>query len=227
MITTDLKQAIEAAFESYLQRGSHPFVYLNLQMESTNVDVNIHPTKHEVKFLHEQDIMDHIKKAFEKDLASNAEARKLYVQQLLPGATDPSQSFSEDDENKSQKVYDRYLVRSDFKEQKLEQFYGSSFTKSVVVEQFGKSSSTDHSKAVDKDEQAAIIDDLTFNSSTQSSEKIEPDDPDSDAVMHSSPAEQTKPILFASQEIGRNDTLNETIQTLSSHKPFRVSKREK
>lgn len=196
-------------------------------MESTNIDVNIHPTKHEVKFLHEQDIMDHIKKAFEKELASNVEARKLYVQQLMPGASDPSQSFSDDDENKSQKVYDRYLVRSDFKEQKLELFYGSSFTKSVKIEKIEKQSSTDQSSSIDKDEHGASIDDSKLNLSQKMSEQSSGECNDSDVLMSSQSTEHTNTIWFGSQEIAINASLNETIHSVSCHHPFRVTKREK
>ena len=45
-----LNHAVNTAFESLLTEGFHPFYVLFLEMETTNVDINVHPTKTEVKF---------------------------------------------------------------------------------------------------------------------------------------------------------------------------------
>ncbi|MDW3196277.1 MAG: DNA mismatch repair endonuclease MutL [Cytophagales bacterium] len=45
-----LNHAVNTAFESLLPEGFHPFYVLFLEMDTANVDINVHPTKTEVKF---------------------------------------------------------------------------------------------------------------------------------------------------------------------------------
>ena len=51
-----LKRAIEAVYQPVLPRHQHPWVYLALEVEASSIDVNVHPTKMEVQFLHEETI---------------------------------------------------------------------------------------------------------------------------------------------------------------------------
>lgn len=48
-----LKRAIEAVYATVLPRHQHPWVYLALELDPATIDVNVHPTKSEVQFLHE------------------------------------------------------------------------------------------------------------------------------------------------------------------------------
>ena len=45
-----LNHAVIAAFEGLLEQGSHPSYFLYLTVPSRSIDINIHPTKTEVKF---------------------------------------------------------------------------------------------------------------------------------------------------------------------------------
>ena len=58
-------------------KTSKPFVYLSLTMPGGNIDVNVHPTKLEVQFLHEEKINDLIQKEFDKILARGADERTM------------------------------------------------------------------------------------------------------------------------------------------------------
>lgn len=127
-----LKNAIDQVYGTFLPKGNHPFVYMNLLIESNNVDVNVHPTKHEVHFLYENEIIEQIRQAFETQLVGSNETRDLYTQSLLPGASNPTQNDdNKNDKSKEAKVYAKDMVRSDSKEQKLEKFFGQCVIKSA------------------------------------------------------------------------------------------------
>lgn len=51
-----LNHAISAAFEGVLQPGKQPSYFLNLKVDPKSIDINIHPTKTEIKFDDEQTI---------------------------------------------------------------------------------------------------------------------------------------------------------------------------
>lgn len=45
-----LNHAVSAAFEGLIKEGYHPSYYLQLQVDPKTIDINIHPTKTEIKF---------------------------------------------------------------------------------------------------------------------------------------------------------------------------------
>ena len=51
-----LHHAVQSAFEGLVPEGSHPTYYLFLEVPRKSIDVNIHPTKTEVKFDNERDL---------------------------------------------------------------------------------------------------------------------------------------------------------------------------
>lgn len=44
-----LAQAISAVYTECLPKHTHPFVYLGIELPARHVDVNVHPTKSEVR----------------------------------------------------------------------------------------------------------------------------------------------------------------------------------
>lgn len=125
-----IRKALDAVYQAYLPKNSHPFIYLSLEIAPQNVDVNVHPTKHEVHFLNEGSIIESIQKAIETQLLGSNMSRTYYTQTLLPGA--PVYLDDENNENKISsdtthkddvpKVYAHQMVRIDSKEQKLDAF---------------------------------------------------------------------------------------------------------
>lgn len=87
--------------------------------------MNVHPTKHEVHFLHEEEILSRITQEVEKKLLGSNASRSFYTQTLLPGASDPADSVDETEEKANTETkYAKHMVRTDPKSQKLEKFFG-------------------------------------------------------------------------------------------------------
>ena len=80
MNCTSLKQAFEAFYGTLLAKGAHPFVYLSLEIVPHKVDVNVHPTKSEVGFEDEEDIVRVICDALAKKLEKASDSRSFKVQ---------------------------------------------------------------------------------------------------------------------------------------------------
>lgn len=53
-----ISAAIEQAYKGYMMSHRYPFVTLLLTIEGHNIDVNVHPTKMEIRFINRQDIYD-------------------------------------------------------------------------------------------------------------------------------------------------------------------------
>jgi hypothetical protein len=54
---SDLRKAMDMVYAPYLPKGQHSFVYLKMDIPPEDIDVNVHPTKREVKFLNEAAII--------------------------------------------------------------------------------------------------------------------------------------------------------------------------
>jgi DNA mismatch repair protein MLH1 len=78
-----IKKVVDAVYNDILPKHSHPFVYLSLTMPSQNIDVNVHPTKKEVHFLHEDVIVDAIYQGICNRLKGSNTSRVFYVQPSL------------------------------------------------------------------------------------------------------------------------------------------------
>ncbi|XP_053476662.1 DNA mismatch repair protein Mlh1 isoform X1 [Ictalurus furcatus] len=120
-----LKKAIETVYTAYLPKNTHPFLYLSLEIAPHNVDVNVHPTKHEVHFLHEDCIIGSIQKHIESKLLGSNSSRTYFTQTLLPGlsvSVSDVKTSSSSTADHSEHVYANQMVRTDSKAQKLDAF---------------------------------------------------------------------------------------------------------
>lgn len=75
-----LKKCIDQIYMNYLPKNMHPFVYLSLELDPKSVDVNVHPTKHEVHFLNEEQIVESISTGMESKLLGSNSSRIFYTQ---------------------------------------------------------------------------------------------------------------------------------------------------
>ncbi|XP_030876413.1 DNA mismatch repair protein Mlh1-like [Leptonychotes weddellii] len=78
--STSLRKAIETVYAAYLPKNTHPFLYLSLEISPQNVDVNVHPTKHEVHFLHEDSILERVQQHIESKLLGSNSSRMYFTQ---------------------------------------------------------------------------------------------------------------------------------------------------
>lgn len=119
-----IKRAIEQTYAAFLPKGGRPFIYLNLAIEPQRVDVNVHPTKREVNFLNEDEIIEEICAEIRSKLAEVDTSRTFITQSLLPTANIPSSTLTKTTGNRSQasqkspstalsKPYENNLVRTD------------------------------------------------------------------------------------------------------------------
>ncbi|KAG9025968.1 DNA mismatch repair protein [Tulasnella sp. JGI-2019a] len=83
--SSKVKRAIEAVYSAILPKGSSPFVYLSIQIAPNQVDVNVHPTKREVHFMNEEEIINDIADAVQQKVALQGESRTFEYQTLLTG----------------------------------------------------------------------------------------------------------------------------------------------
>uniref|UniRef100_A0A4W4EX52 DNA mismatch repair protein MLH1 n=1 Tax=Electrophorus electricus TaxID=8005 RepID=A0A4W4EX52_ELEEL len=123
--SSTLKKAIETVYTAYLPKNTHPFLYLSLEIAPHNVDVNVHPTKHEVHFLHEDCIIESIQKHIESKLLGSNSSRTYFTQTLLPGLSVSASDvkvLNSSSADRRERIYSHQMVRTDSKAQKLDAF---------------------------------------------------------------------------------------------------------
>jgi DNA mismatch repair protein MLH1 len=131
-----VKKAVEQTYSAFLPKGGKPFVYLSLEIDPARVDVNVHPTKREVNFLNEEEIVDLICDEVRTKLGKVDTSRTFMTQSLLSGGKTPSISkantISEDDTTTAQpsnrpstsrpaahKPAENNMIRTDAKSRKI------------------------------------------------------------------------------------------------------------
>jgi DNA mismatch repair protein MLH1 len=113
-----MKKAMTSIYSLFLPKGGHPFIYLSLEIDPQRVDVNVHPTKREVNFLNEDDIIGMISRSIQAQLSKVDTSRTFMVQSLLPGAgsNTPNPTRSKDQMSSNRKTTrapENSLVRTD------------------------------------------------------------------------------------------------------------------
>lgn len=64
-----ISKAVEEAYQPYLMQHKYPFVVFNLKIKAELLDINVHPTKMELRFRNGQEIFEFIKNAIGQTLA--------------------------------------------------------------------------------------------------------------------------------------------------------------
>lgn len=69
IVSRNLNYAVHQAYENLLEKGSYPFFILYITLDPQKVDVNVHPSKMEVKFLDERSVYHVINSTVRNSLA--------------------------------------------------------------------------------------------------------------------------------------------------------------
>jgi DNA mismatch repair protein MutL len=72
-----LTRAVEEAYQGLLMQGRHPIAIINIVLPPSEVDVNIHPTKAEVKFQNERAVFTAVQRAVRSALVATAPVTKI------------------------------------------------------------------------------------------------------------------------------------------------------
>ncbi|XP_071450972.1 DNA mismatch repair protein Mlh1 [Hetaerina americana] len=155
-----IRKIVDQAYSNYLPKGGHPFIYLSLEINPNNVDVNVHPTKHEVHFLHEEEITEKIREAIEMRLLNCNTSRVFYTQARLPTVLKPPSSITKDTESRKpsedrsagpSEVAPSRMVRTDSSQQKMQKFLSSESASQSPARD--KKASESHSEATEGDKE--------------------------------------------------------------------------
>ena len=106
--TYRLYKAIQDGYEDFIVKGRYPMCVLNIEMDPHLLDVNVHPSKWEVRLSKENQLeyllKDEVRKALQgTTLAPKAEVRPVRTEYYEPLSFDTDQLIREAEENKIQK----------------------------------------------------------------------------------------------------------------------------
>ena len=123
-----IKKAMEQTYSSFLPKNGHGFIYLSLEIEPHRVDVNVHPTKKEVFFLDEDEVISMLVNELRERLSKVDESRIFVTRSLVqdsnrtsgvPSSTNRSKVSYSAYGSSVKRVYDHDLIRTDSRERKI------------------------------------------------------------------------------------------------------------
>lgn len=126
-----IRKALENLYSAFLPKGTHPFIYIAIDIDPASVDVNVHPTKREVNILNEEEIIAVLCTSIAKRLAETDHSRVFLAQTLLPNAPLDAGISSEKIRrsiNMNGPQNPSTFVRTDSKQQKIVSMLDPSFS---------------------------------------------------------------------------------------------------
>ncbi|WFD44832.1 DNA mismatch repair protein Mlh1 [Malassezia psittaci] len=113
-----LRRSLELMYSSVLPKGRNPWIYISLTIEPNRIDVNVHPTKQEVHFLDQEEIVEQITTAVHELVTKHSSCRVLSTGSSLGIAT--SERNVQVLAPRSKSSDPRHLVRVDPQSQSLD-----------------------------------------------------------------------------------------------------------
>lgn len=90
-----LRRACELAYAAFSPKSERPFLFVALALPRDTVDVNVHPTKREVRFLHQDEIVDAVATRLAAVLETNNETRAFRRAERLNATEDDTEETTE------------------------------------------------------------------------------------------------------------------------------------
>lgn len=115
-----IKKTVETAFSKFAPKGCHPWCFLSIQVPPRRVDVNIHPTKREVRLLDEDEITATLASEVSAILQTSSEEKEFSVTKFSQTQLKRSSSV-EETPSTAKKIAVHKLKRVDTKDQTLEE----------------------------------------------------------------------------------------------------------
>lgn len=143
LVTCDpLRRALNQVYSTFLPKGNKHFIYLSIVINPENVDVNVHPTKREVRFLYQDDIIEKITNLVSAELSkidtvrtftttnldnmtNNSYVENTKVNYIQPQLASTSQLATSSAIQKP-KRYENKLVRTDASQTRITSFLKNS-----------------------------------------------------------------------------------------------------
>ena len=91
-----LHHAVVAAYEDLLPKDSHPLYAIFIEMDTTKIDINVHPTKQEIKFDDERLVYNYLKVTIRHALGQHSIIPSLDFDQEMSFSQLPSFSKSQE-----------------------------------------------------------------------------------------------------------------------------------
>ena len=109
------QKAIDTAYKSLIASGKYPFVILNLEIPPSDVDVNVHPTKKEVRYKNTNQVFNFIFAAIHAGLANYIERQPVmtFEPQQFSQSTQPQNNVIDFVQPKLESSGDIYFDKKD------------------------------------------------------------------------------------------------------------------
>lgn len=112
-----LNHAIVSCYENLLPKDQYPFYVLHLDIDPTHIDVNVHPTKTEIKFDDERSVYQIVKAVVKKAIGQH-----YHVPTYEPASDDTFLQLTKPESHTS-------ITQTEKRENKLDSFTRNTFTK--------------------------------------------------------------------------------------------------
>lgn len=102
---TPLSQAVMQAYNTFMMVGRYPIVSLSLWLEPSTVDVNVHPTKAEVRFKDQDRVFSFVQRSIKRALFAYAPVPSFPSTQRLWGRPNNTSNFSANMDERKENNY--------------------------------------------------------------------------------------------------------------------------